>query len=170
MSLSQVAKKFGFETIRNEDVLEFLIPNPVIEHVILEVRELPNNEGFRIIRHKNADLTKRFGGKKVRLEWIEQFLKFNAVKVRQSAPISRKTKTIPNKAYNDPLIKYDSIPSTYQILKKTDVKAVVKSPDGRIITVWKDGVPKLEESQYGTQTRSWERQVDGVTNWHYRKK
>lgn len=70
---------------------------------------------------------------------------------------------------NESSITYDNIPSQYSVLKKTGEKAVLKTPNGKVITVWKNNVPIIKEPNYGDQTRTWERHKTGVTNWEYDK-
>lgn len=106
---------------------------------------------FRLLKHRSLELTNQFKDKAVRRDWIVDFSKINAKEVQGLDDIT-----------------YLNVPSDCEILKKSDVKIVVRDKFGTTVTAWKDGAPQVSLAGFdGTRTRNWERHVLGVTNWYY---
>ena len=107
--------------------------------------------GLRIVKHRSPELTSAHAGKTVSIEWLVTFSQVNADEAASIEDISWK-----------------KIPSDCEILKESATKTVVRDKYGSVVTLWKDGVPRIEPEHWdGTKTRNWERHAPGVTNWHY---
>lgn len=116
-----------------------------------ESGDAAEGERFRLLKHRSVELTSRYGGKLVPRSWVVDFTKANRTEAQEIQDIA-----------------YSAVPDDCEVLKRTDVKVVVRDRLGTTITLWKDDKPQVSLAEYdGTNTRGWERQEDGVMNWHY---
>jgi hypothetical protein len=151
MDIFDTAIESGFSVHTKENVIWFT-PVYAEYNVFLKLRSITEGK-FKLVEHRNPTLTRKYQGESVDSDWVIRFLRANSSRAKAVKTIT-----------------FDNIPSNYVVIKKTDVKAVIRAPDDKVLTVWKEGDPSLEETRYGSQTRNWERNESRVTNWHYNKR
>lgn len=151
MDFEKIAAANGMLLTEDENNI-FFAPLVSPEFFYLVLKKFRTQTHFVIVRHRNEDLTDRYHARRVSKEWVYRFIEANAARARDAIPTT-----------------FDSIPQSCKILKKTSTKAVVRTPEGFLLTLWKGGKPQIESGTYGKQTREWERHEAGVTNWHYDK-